>query len=64
MVFTGSKEDNKMILSRKLNYEGNEITQRMVFYNIEENKFDWNWESSKDNGNTWQHNWRLHYTRL
>jgi len=64
MVFTGSKEDNKMILSRKINNEGNEITQRMVFYNIEENKFDWNWESSKDNGNTWQHNWKLHYTRL
>jgi hypothetical protein len=64
MVFTGSKEDEKMILTRKIMYEGNEITQRMIFYNIEENSFDWNWEASKDNGKTWKLNWKLRYTRL
>lgn len=64
MVFTGSKEDDKMTLSKIIDYEGNEIIQRMVFYNIQENSFDWNWESSKDNEKTWQLNWKLHYTRL
>jgi hypothetical protein len=64
MVFTGSKEDEKMTLSRKIMYEGNEITQRMVFYNIKEDSFDWNWEASKDNGKTWKLNWKLKYTRI
>jgi hypothetical protein len=64
MVFTGSKEDDKMILSRNIIQEGFEITQRMVFFNIEENSFDWNWEASKDNGKTWRLNWKLHYSRL
>ncbi len=64
MVFTGSKEDEKMTLSRKIMYEGNEIIQRMVFYNIKEDSFDWNWEASNDNGKNWKLNWKLHYTKL
>ena len=64
MEFTGLKEDEKMILSRKIMYEENEITQRMIFYNITEDSFDWNWESSKDNEETWQLNWKLRYTKL
>lgn len=52
-----------MILSRKINYEGKEITQRMVFYNISENTFDWNWESSTDNGENWKLNWKIKYSR-
>jgi len=64
MVFTGGMEDDKMILSRKIIHEGNEITQRMVFYNIKDNSFDWNWESYIDSEKTWKLNWLLHYTRI
>lgn len=64
MVFTGQMKDDNMILSRKITRNEKELIQRMVFYNISENEFDWNWESSKDNSKTWQLNWKLHYSRL
>ena len=37
---------------------------KLTKYNITEDKFDWNWESSKDNGKTWKLNWKLHYSRV
>jgi len=64
MVFTGGMENNKMILSRKISRNDIELIQRMVFYNISKDEFDWNWESSEDNGKTWQLNWKLHYTKM
>ena len=62
---TGKYENNEMILTtapRKLP-AGAEIISRMVFYNISPHKFDWRWESTKDNGATWQTNWLIHYKR-
>ncbi len=64
MVFTGGMNNNKMILSRKINRNDKEIIQRMIFYNILKDELDWNWESSEDNGKTWQLNWKLHYTKI
>jgi hypothetical protein len=64
MVFTGGMEDNKMILSRKISRDDKKLIQRMVFYNISKDEFDWNWESSKDNGVTWKLNWKIHYSRV
>ena len=62
--FKGSFENDKMTLSRKtLSKEGKPIQQRMVYYNISKNNFDWNWEISKDNGKTWKLKWKIHYTR-
>jgi len=63
MVFTGGMENNKMILSRKISRDYKELFQRMVFYNISNDKFDWNWESSEDDGVTWKLNWQIHYSR-
>lgn len=37
--------------------------QRMIWYNIEENSLDWNWEKSNDNGMTWKTLWTIHYER-
>jgi len=64
MVFTGGMEDDKMILSRKISRNDKELIQRMVFYNISKDKFDWNWESSEDNGVSWKMNWKIHYSRI
>ena len=64
MVFTGGMNNNKMILSRKINRNDKEIIQRMVFYNISKDEFYWNWESSEDDGATWKLNWKIHYTKL
>ena len=61
--FTGNWENDKMILSRSIEREGQAISQRMVWYNITEDSFDWNWEGSKDGGKTWQVNWQIAYKR-
>ncbi len=63
MLFTGGKQDNKMILSREVETNKGKISQRMVFYNIAENSFDWNWEASTDDGMNWRLNWKIHYER-
>ena len=63
--FTGNFNDGKMILSREaITKDDKSIQQRMVYYNIEKNKFDWDWEISKDNGKTWELKWRIHYSRI
>ena len=62
--FVGGFKQGKMILSRDLlNKEGKEISQRMVYYNIKEGSFDWNWERSLDNGKSWNVMWKIQYTR-
>jgi len=35
----------------------------MVWYNITENEFDWNWERSDDGGVTWDVKWQIKYKR-
>lgn len=62
--FTGGMEGSNMILSRKAkDKDGNNIMQRMVFFNITKDSFDWSWESSKDDGVTWQLQWQIKYKR-
>ena len=62
--FTGKYENGKMILSREATLkDGKSILQRMVYYNIEKSKFDWDWEISRDKGKTWELKWRIYYTR-
>ena len=61
--FTGKFENGKMILSRDAIVRGEECKQRMVWYNIQENQFDWNWERSDDGGQTWHVLWQIHYMR-
>jgi hypothetical protein len=63
MIFMGAMDGDRMILSRKVEFKGKELTQRMVFQNIKENSFDWNWESSTDGGESWIVNWEINYTR-
>jgi hypothetical protein len=61
--FIGEFQDGKMILSRDFVKDGKKFMQRMVWYNISENEFDWNWERSDDNGQTWNVLWKIHYKR-
>ena len=62
--FTGRFEDGKMILVRNAIVRGEACKQRMVWYNIEADQFDWNWERSDDGGSTWRTLWQIHYTRI
>jgi hypothetical protein len=62
--FTGKFEDGKMMLSRDAIVRGEACKQRMVWYHIAANQFDWNWERSDDGGSTWRVLWQIHYQRL
>jgi hypothetical protein len=61
--FTGKFEDGKMILMRDAVVKEQAVKQRMVWYNIEADQFDWNWDRSDDDGKTWQVQWQIKYKR-
>jgi len=61
--FTGTFDDGKMILQRDAIVKGDAFKQRMVWYEIQADKFEWNWERSDDEGKTWRVVWNIHYTR-
>ena len=62
--FTGKFENGKMILSRDAIVRGEACKQRMVWYNIDADHFDWNWERSDDGGEIWRTLWQIHYQRI
>ncbi len=62
--FTGGMDGDKMILQRKgKNKKGVDVLQKMTFYDITHNEFNWNWEYSTDGGVNWLLVWKIHYTR-
>ena len=62
--FTGEVDGDRKIFKTAPRTRDNQvIIQRMVFYDIKENSFTWDWESSMDSGNTWSLMWRINYTR-
>ena len=60
--FCGGMQGARMILSRQFEQDGQTIYQRMVWYNIQADELDWNWERSADSRN-WQVLWKIHYRR-
>jgi hypothetical protein len=64
--FTGKVEGEKKIFQTALKNlpNGNTIIQRMVFYDISEKRFIWDWESSADEGKTWNLLWKINYTKI
>lgn len=62
--FTGKLEgERRMFVTTSTNQEGKELYLRMVFRDIEENSFVWDWEASEDGGESWKLNWQIHYQR-
>ncbi|HAS45550.1 MAG TPA: hypothetical protein DCS93_34010 [Microscillaceae bacterium] len=66
--FYGKFDGDKRIFERKFTgaagkLKGKTVMQRMVFYNIKPDSFDWDWETSMDEGKTWKLNWRIKYTK-
>ena len=39
------------------------IIRRMIFYNITEQDFTWDWEFSEDGGKSWALAWQINYVR-
>lgn len=61
--FVGEIMDGIMILGRNGVAEGKPVKQRMVWYDIKPNHFQWNWERSDDDGITWRVLWNIQYQR-
>lgn len=47
----------------ELDEEGREVVKRMVFSQIERDRFDWRWERSSDDGASWEVLWTIDYRR-
>lgn len=62
--FTGGMVDGKMIFTREAEAGGKKFLQRMVWFNIEKDKFSWSWDRSDDMGKTWKVLWPIEYRRL
>ncbi len=64
LLFTGEYRDGKMILqTQPYDRNGKTFVSRMVFKNIKNKSFDWDWQRSNDNGKTWNDVWNIHYLR-
>jgi len=62
--FQGIIADGKRIFQMSTTApDGTETLLRMRFYNIEENSLTWDWEQSKDGGESWTLSWRINYQR-
>ena len=62
--FKGGIENGKMVLTRSFSdREGKNVMQRMVFFNIKPQSLDWNWETSKDEGKSWNLLWHISYKK-
>jgi hypothetical protein len=59
----GGMEDGEMILLGEQSGPRGRVSLRMRFSEIEDDRFTWRWESSKDDGETWDTLWELAYKR-
>lgn len=65
IALKGNFKDGKMLLltDPATLPDGSTIQNRMVYYNITATTFDWDWESTTDQGKIWKNNWHIHYKR-
>ena len=56
--------ERKIFRTLPVEKDGSISIQRMVFYDIKDNSFTWDWEGTKDGGKNWTLLWRIHYTRI
>jgi hypothetical protein len=60
-ALTGGMQDGRMVLG--CDEVGTAAKLRMVFFDIEPDRFEWVWERSEDEGRTWTTTWQIHYRR-
>jgi hypothetical protein len=59
----GETVDGSFAFGRAAPERGPTARQRMVFRDLEPDRFRWTWESSPDDGATWLPRWEIAYTR-
>ncbi len=62
-AFRGSPHAEGFSFSVTEAEEDREIEKRMVFFDIEVDRFRWRWERSVDGGATWKRMWTIDYRR-
>ena len=64
--FTGGSDEkgNPTFINAVRQTDTSAVVQRMVFRNIREDAFTWDWEGSKDGGKTWTLNWQINYSKM
>jgi hypothetical protein len=55
--------EKKIFKTKMVERDGNKIIQRMVFYDIKEDSFSWDWQATRDGGENWDLQWRIKYTK-
>jgi hypothetical protein len=53
----------RLILSRAAVVNGQPLRQRMVFRDVEKDRLVWDWQRSRDDGQTWETTWSIRYAR-
>ena len=61
--FVGGWEGDRMVLQRQGIVEGQPVSQRMVWYNIQMDTLEWLWQRSEDGDDSWSTLWHIHYQR-
>ena len=59
---TGGQEGEEFILSVDRGSDASPYF-RMVFRNVSPEAFDWHWQQSQDEGESWEDQWHIMYTR-
>lgn len=59
-VFEGIIEENQKKFQTKIK----DTLWQMVFYNFNEEGFDWKWQRSKDDGLNWEILWKIKYSEI
>jgi len=63
-VFFGSWRDGKLVFERFFkNKKGEDRIQKLTYYNITANSFDWTFNASFDAGLSWKTYYTVHYVR-
>ena len=64
LLFSGDFDGENMELRTSEVERGDEtIVNRMVFHNIGEMSLQWDWQGSRNGGETWTDLWTIAYTR-
>ncbi len=61
--FCGGFDAGRMVLSRLLVVDGVSVTQRMVWHEIERDRFSWLWQRARGAGE-WETLWAIDYRRI
>lgn len=64
LKFTGARYGDTMAFVMKPVLLNDVMTtRRMIFFNIQEDSFTWEWQSQKEGQQSWSRLWRINYTR-